>query len=218
MIEEDEPESLRRIRDHVENVIYRIKRYSDPWNHYIIDNFFSNEIYNLLQDHFKISSKKIYTNNDGTRNHIEKRTFLTNDYAIKYNLEIIPNYIIDNLLFFEKEFNIDLSNPGLRIELIQDVNGFWQKPHLDKLDKRITIIINIDKDDSNNLGSSLYKDELGSNEQQIKWKNNSALVFVPTEYTWHGLKKIDFVGERKIVIINIPDINFWRLKDTLWIK
>ena len=196
----------------------KIKSYYDPWNYYIVDNFFPKNIYNLLKNHFKICPKKIYKNNNGTRDHIIERTFLNNNYATKFNLKTIPNWIINNLTLFEKEFNIDLNNCALRIELIQDTNGFWNKPHLDKLDKRITIIANIDKDDDNNLGSCLYKNESGSNEKQIEWKNNSALVFVPTEYTWHGFKKIDFVGERKIVIINIPDINSWQLKDTLWIK
>lgn len=101
--------------------------------------------------------------------------------------------------------------------MIQDTNGFWNKPHLDKLDKRITIIVNIDKEDPNNLGSSLYKNKFGHEEKKIKWKNNSALIFKPELNKWHGFTKMNFIGERQMVIINIPNTSDWILKDTLWI-
>ena len=70
---------------------------------------------------------------------------------------------------------------------------------------------NIDKEDEQNLATDLYKDK-DTHSKKLEWKNNSAVLFIPTEDKLHGFDPIKYEGIRRIMIINFVDIDIWRNK------
>ena len=91
-------------------------------------------------------------------------------------------------------------------------------PHLDVLDKRITMIVYIDHDDDKtaDLGTDLYASEDDSEYVRAEWKNNRCLVFKPTEEKWHGIKERSYKGRRLVLLINYVSKKSWKSLDQIW--
>jgi hypothetical protein len=96
----------------------------------------------------------------------------------------------------------DLSDTNLRIEYAVDSDCFWLQPHTDLGVKRITILYYLpDGPDQQSLGTDLYAD-LGTWSARAPFDWNTALVFVPSDNTFHGFERRDIPRERRSVIIN----------------
>jgi hypothetical protein len=96
----------------------------------------------------------------------------------------------------------DLAGSFVRLEYAQDTEGFWLHPHTDLGVKRFTMLIYLADDARQiDLGTDLY-------ETEARWAKRSdfvdaaALVFVPSDNTWHGLERRPISGVRKSVIMN----------------
>ena len=189
-------------------------KYSDPWEHYMEDNFLPIDILE------KLKAIKIESNNEncgGTRTGIPGRYFFTpekNDDITK----TLVQHILGRTKEFQNKFGYDLSDSYLRVELAQDDEHQWIVPHLDVLDKRITMIVYIDHDDDNttDLGTDLYTSENDSEYVRAEWKNNRCLVFKPTEEKWHGIKKRSYKGRRLVLLINYVCKDSWNSLDQIW--
>ncbi|HEY7900990.1 MAG TPA: 2OG-Fe(II) oxygenase, partial [Caulobacteraceae bacterium] len=84
----------------------------------------------------------------------------------------------------------------------QDSDGFWLHPHTDLGVKRFTMLIYLsDGADQADLGTDIYADDR-SWAKRTAFVDNSALVFVPSDNTWHGLEPRKIAGVRKSVIMN----------------
>ena len=142
-----------------------ITKFNDPWEHYLVDNFLPQEILKSLKN-IKIESKNSLC--DGTRTPISGRYFFTPDKNDKLTRDIV-NFFREKTGEFEKNFGYSLQNSYLRIELAQDDNNFWQVPHIDTFEKRITIIIYISSEDDD-LGTDLFKDQKSSYKKRIEWR------------------------------------------------
>ena len=142
------------------------------------------------------------------------RYFFTPDKLDTLTLDVI-DFFRTNTKAFESQFGYDLSNSYLRIELAQDNNDFWQVPHIDTFEKRITIIVYIDCDDED-LGTDLYVSPDEEYYTRLEWKNNRCFVFKTDETKWHGFTKREFVGNRRVLLINYVDKDNWNSKDQVW--
>lgn len=102
----------------------------------------------------------------------------------------------------------------LRIEYAQDADGFWLKPHTDLGVKKLTLLYYIaDAPDQETLGTDIYADA----ETWIKRSDfapNTAMIFVPSDKTWHGFEPRAIKGVRKTVIINYVTDD-WRAREQL---
>ena len=96
----------------------------------------------------------------------------------------------------------DLRGSYVRLEYAQDTDGFWLQPHTDLGVKRFTMLIYLaEGDDQANLGTDIYESPEAWAKRSA-FIDNTALVFVPGDDTWHGLEPRSIAGVRKSVIMN----------------
>ncbi len=111
-------------------------------------------------------------------------------------------------------FNTDLDGSYLRIEYAQDTNGFWLEPHTDLGVKLFTMLIYISKEESHaDLGTDIYDTNL-QHVGRSPFTSNAALIFVPSNITYHGFEPRPIEGVRKSLIINYVT-NEWRAREQL---
>jgi hypothetical protein len=108
----------------------------------------------------------------------------------------------------------DIEGCFLRIEYAQDSDGFWLKPHTDLGVKKLTMLYYLAGDPGQEtLGTDIYRDgETWS--KRAAFAPDTALVFVPSDNTWHGFEPRPIRGVRKSVIINYVT-NEWRAREQL---
>ena len=97
-----------------------------------------------------------------------------------------------------------------KIEIGNDVNGFWLKPHSDHSAKKDVTVIYFEGQENN--GTTFHYE---NNDETIKFIPNRAVHFYPdlkdtydSESWKHSVKKID-MNVRRTVIVNYVD-NTWR--------
>ena len=89
----------------------------------------------------------------------------------------------------------------LRIEFAVDVDGFWLEPHTDLGVKALTLFLQLGLRGQEGLGTDLYA---GADcwAERIPFGWNAALVFVPSDCSWHGFDPRPIVGARRSIIVN----------------
>jgi len=111
-------------------------------------------------------------------------------------------------------FGSKLAGTYLRVEYGQDTDGFWLEPHTDLGVKMFTMLLYMSKDPQHGtLGTDIYNEDkkhLGCSP----FAPNAAMVFVPSNITFHGFEKRRIEGVRKSVIINYVT-NEWRAREQL---
>ena len=102
----------------------------------------------------------------------------------------------------------------LRVEYAQDTDGFWLEPHTDLGVKVFTMLLYLSKDPSHEgLGTDIYdidKKHFG----RSAFASNAAMVFVPSNDTYHGFERRKIAGVRTSLIINYVT-NEWRAREQL---
>ncbi len=111
-------------------------------------------------------------------------------------------------------FGTDLGGSLLRIEYAQDTDGFWLEPHTDLGVKLFTMLLYVSRDESHrDLGTDIYD----RNQQRVDrspFEPNAAMVFVPSDITYHGFEARPIDGVRKSVIVNYVT-DEWRAREQL---
>ena len=186
-----------------------------PWKHFILDDVFSKEDYQILKNFPRLDSG--YENITGFRDAIDNRVYL-NDKFVHDNPQF-KNILrtLNNTDIFEKIFDVKLSRCSLRPELIDDRYPFFHEVHCDHPDKVLTLLIYIDKDDEQNLASDLYIDE-NTHHTKLKWKDNGGIGWTiePNDNKWHGFKPMKYEGVRRILIVNWVKNDVWKDKSQLY--
>ena len=114
----------------------------------------------------------------------------------------------------ERRFGITLRGSYLRIEYAMDVDEFWLEPHTDLGVKLFTMLLYLSTDPRHrDLGTDIY-DADKKHVSRPPFESNSALVFVPSNNTFHGFEKRKIEGVRKSVIINYVT-NEWKAREQL---
>ena len=102
----------------------------------------------------------------------------------------------------ERHTGAELAGSFVRLEYAQDTDGFWLEPHTDLGVKTFTMLIYLDGGEGQtDLGTDIYRDR-GAWAQRTPFTPNTALVFVPSDNTWHGLARRPIKGVRRSVIMN----------------
>jgi hypothetical protein len=113
-----------------------------------------------------------------------------------------------------EHFGARLDGTYLRVEYAQDTDGFWLEPHTDLGVKTFTLLLYASKDPSHgDLGTDIYdqdKKHLG----RSPFAPNAAMIFVPSNITYHGFEPRRIEGVRKSVIVNYVT-NEWRAREQL---
>jgi hypothetical protein len=109
-------------------------------------------------------------------------------------------------------FDAAIDDTLLRLEYAQDVDGFWLAPHTDLGVKKFTCLIYLSEGHAD-LGTDIYRspqDHVG----RSPFKPNAAMIFVPSDKTWHGFERRPIAGVRKSVILNYVT-HEWRAREQL---
>jgi len=114
----------------------------------------------------------------------------------------------------ERHFGTNLDGTYLRLEYAQDTNGFWLEPHTDLGVKVFTMLLYLSRDSSHsNLGTDVYDAEK-KHVGRSPFAQNAAMVFVPSNDTYHGFETREISGIRKSIIINYVTSE-WRAREQL---
>jgi hypothetical protein len=101
----------------------------------------------------------------------------------------------------------------LRVEYAVDLDGFWLEPHTDLGVKALTFFLQLGVPGQEGLGTDLYAaPDLWAERIPFGW--NKALVFVPSDRTWHGFEPRPIVGVRRSLIVNYVT-DAWRAREQL---
>lgn len=114
----------------------------------------------------------------------------------------------------ESTFKTNLAGSYLRIEYAQDTGGFWLEPHTDLGVKVFTMLLYLSDDPRHaNLGTDIYDNDK-KHVARAPYTPNGALIFVPSNNTFHGFEPREIEGVRQSVIINYVT-NEWRAREQL---
>jgi hypothetical protein len=114
----------------------------------------------------------------------------------------------------EKKFGSRLAGTYLRIEYAQDTDGFWLEPHTDLGVKLFTFLLYLSPDAQHaDLGTDIYDNEK-KHVGRSPFKPGSAMIFVPSNITYHGFEPRKITGVRKSIIVNYVS-NDWKAREQL---
>jgi hypothetical protein len=114
----------------------------------------------------------------------------------------------------ERTFSTKLGGTYLRVEFAQDTNGFWLEPHTDLGVKAFTFLLYLSTDAQHSiLGTDIY-DADKKHVGRSPFKSNAAMIFVPSNNTYHGFEARQIDGVRKSLVINYVT-NDWRAREQL---
>ncbi len=120
----------------------------------------------------------------------------------------------DTIDLVERTTGADLTGCYLRVEYAQDIGHFWLRPHTDLGVKRFTMLLYLaDAEGQEELGTDIYADA-DTWVARPKFKANTALVFKPSNNTWHGFEPRPIPSVRKSIIINYVT-DEWRAREQL---
>ena len=113
-----------------------------------------------------------------------------------------------------RHFGTDINGSFLRVEYAQDIDGFWLEPHTDLGVKLFTMLLYLsDEEGHSELGTDIYDAEK-QHVGRSPFEPNGAMVFVPSDITYHGFEPRKIPGVRKSIIINYVT-NDWRAREQL---
>ncbi len=114
----------------------------------------------------------------------------------------------------ENTFGTKLDGSYLRIEYALDTDGFWLEPHTDLGVKLFTCLLYLsDEPGHDKLGTDIY-DPDKRHVATSPFVRNGAMVFVPSDSTFHGFEPRTIPGVRKSLIINYVT-DEWRAREQL---
>lgn len=114
---------------------------------------------------------------------------------------------------FAERIGAQLDRTFLRIEYALDVDGFWLEPHTDLGVKALTLLIQLPAEGQLDLGTDIYAGP-GDWRDRADFEWNGALLFAPSNNTWHGFEPRPIVGVRRSVIVNYVTSD-WRAREQL---
>jgi hypothetical protein len=114
---------------------------------------------------------------------------------------------------FARHTGADLDGTYLRIEYALDLDGFWLEPHTDLGVKSLTLLTQLPEAGQEDLGTDIYAGpDAWVERAAFEW--NGALLFVPSDRTWHGFEPRPIKGVRRSVIVNYVT-DEWRAREQL---
>lgn len=187
-----------------------------PYKHWILEHCLPEDVLDTILDlPFEappldgVSGKRELHN--ATRKYFDAENMSRHPVCKAFNDAFQHATVTDHI---EKHFGINLDGSYLRVELAQDTNGFWLEPHTDLGVKLFTMLLYISKDPSHaDLGTDIY-DAQKNHVGRSPFHSNGALVFVPSDITYHGFEPRKIEGVRKSVIINYVTSD-WRAREQL---
>jgi hypothetical protein len=187
-----------------------------PYKHFLLKNLMSEKLLHDVRSLPFIPPELDYKK--GTREEFNKfRQYINQENIEKYSAasELADIFLdIETIKTIESLGNISLEGSLLRIEYAVDKGNFWLGPHTDLGVKLFTILIYIaEGEDSLEWGTDIYHDA-DHHHSTVPYVTNGALMFYPTDHTWHGFEPREIKGIRKTLIVNYVTKD-WRNREEL---
>jgi hypothetical protein len=204
------------IKASLQKSVRSAEQHETPYRHWYIQNVFPQPVYEVLKDMpFPVADLGGVS---GTREaHNADRVYFSeknlNDFE---NCRAAAEAFQDpeTVRLFSDAFGGKLKDSFVRVEYAQDIDGFWLKPHTDLGVKMFTMLIYMSDDPAHaELGTDIYADP-DTHVGRSPFRPNSAMIFIPSDKTWHGFEKRPIHGVRRSIILNYVT-NEWRAREQL---
>ena len=204
------------IKASLEKSVRMAERHDTPYPHWFIENVFPKPVYEALKDMpFPVADLGGVS---GTREaHNADRIYFSgknlDDFdSCRAAADAFQDQ--DTVQLFSEVFGGGLGDSFVRVEYAQDVDGFWLKPHTDLGVKMFTMLIYMSDDPAHaDLGTDIYADP-DTHVGRSPFRPNSAMIFIPSDKSWHGFEKRPIHGVRRSIILNYVT-NEWRAREQL---
>lgn len=132
-----------------------------------------------------------------------RRMFVNKDTKDQYPFmqDLVDSFMSDAVLkVVAEKYDVPVRDLYLRIEYINDFDGFFLEPHKDIVEKRFTLFFYLG-DGPENMGTDFYDSDLKL-AKTAKYGYNRGYIFLPGDDTWHGLERKHIPDRRISMLIN----------------
>ena len=194
----------------------RAKRFEDPYRHWLLDGVFpASAVTPLKTLPFPVPSLDGISGKREVHNATRQYFDATNNAKHAVCRSVSDVFQDAGVVAeIERVFGTRLGGTYVRVEYAQDTDGFWLEPHTDLGVKKFTMLYYLsDEPGHTNLGTDIYRDKV-THFGASPFISNTAMIFVPSDRTWHGFEKRTIPGVRKSVIINYVTDD-WKAREQL---
>ena len=192
------------------------RRHERPYVHFIVSNLLPEKVARDLNA-LPFVAPNLAGVSGKRELHNESRDYFNADKMARFPVMRVVAEALqspDVVATVAARFNAKLDNTFLRLEYALDVNGFWLEPHTDLGVKKFTGLIYLsDGPGHARLGTDIY-DAKGVRWGRSPFVSNMAMIFIPSDHTWHGFEKREINGVRRSMILNYVTED-WRAKEQL---
>lgn len=190
--------------------------FETPYPHYLIENVLPETVIDELTS-LPVSAPKLDGVSGKRELHNDQRSYFDADgmsrfpvmRAVAEALQSSP--VVQSIA---TSFDAPIDDTFLRLEYAVDTDGFWLEPHTDLGVKKFTCLIYLPESaDQADLGTDIYESK-DKHWGRSPFKRNTAMIFVPSDSTWHGFVQRPIKGLRKSVILNYVTHD-WRAREQL---
>ena len=181
------------------NSLQRCKYDNNPWDHFIIQDVLTDKQIDEIRNATVTRDGVLH---DGTRSGykkgVEKQNHKLREYITRDNYKKYPELtkfindlrskpvrkLIAKMVGNKEEFK----GSFVRLEVLNDTEGFWLKPHIDIPEKLISSLIYVNKTGENiSLGTDLYNEKKEFVKTIPFWHNYGYIFNGPN--AWHGMSE-----------------------------
>lgn len=192
------------------------QRFEDPYRHWFLSDVFDAADAAAMAA-LPFPAPKLGGVSGARELHNDTRRYFDQDNIARFDVcrQVAEAFQDDETVGrFEAATGADLSGCCLRIEYAQDLDEFWLQPHTDLGVKKLTLLCYLaDMAGQEDLGTDIYVDA-DTWAKRTPFVRGGALLFVPSDITWHGFAPRKFDGVRKSVIVNYVTAD-WRAREQL---
>lgn len=181
-----------------------------PFQHWIVENMLPQELTDqILAVRIPKTQGFVY---DGTRASDSKltpggtppkRMFISKDTKNEFPFfqDLVDAFLSDEVLqLVNTKFNVPTQDLFLRVEYINDFDGFYLEPHKDIIEKQFTLLLFLG-DGPEHMGTDFYDTDFNV-VKTVKFGHNRGYVFTPSDNSWHGLERKPIPDRRCSLLIN----------------
>ena len=170
----------------------KIEYYDDPWNHYQVTNFLTEEEFNIVRDYHINNVKPLK----------EGRNVFGLESISKEIHSILSSRLYE--LAAQVDSKNDNSNCEINIEM-HTIQPDWEHSvHRDISTKKITFVLDISEEGN---GTRLYERKDGPIVKTMPWIVNGGGGFIRSDSTWHSFDTHGGTSPRRTIILNIMNGN-----------
>lgn len=186
-----------------------------PYRHWVLENVLPDHVRQGLCDlpfpapalHGQSGSRELHNN---TRRYLDAEAIERHPICASVAAAFQSD---ETVAMIERETGARLGGCRLRMEYAQDTQGFWLNPHTDLGVKKFTMLYYLGPRGREDWGTDIYEDA-ATWSHRAPFTPGGALVFVPSDNTWHGFEPRPIDGVRQSLIVNYVT-DEWRAREQL---